>query len=475
MHTSAVIAAPQGGVPEILRTAVRPLFLLLLLLYPGPVWSAEPGTVLVHALNVRSGPGKEFPSLLSLGKGTRIVIEAREKGWLKIIHDGMTGYVLDDAALVRSVEAQKQDEPELKDLDRKAESIQRELEASEAALAETERNEREAITALNAAEEELDLARRQVREAEAAFTDLRAELERIEQACADHAKEISARENYASQRLIALYKLNWVGRIQLLATAESFFDVINRQAALSRILREDEALLDQLQTEQRTLETLLEQLNARKVEKRALELTLNARIAKLSAEQERRSVLLEKVRGRKSSARLAIMDLQKASRELETTLQHLQSAPQNSTAGAAGTAANPFDTFKGLLNWPVRGKVLTFFGPSRDEKYNVTNFQSGINIQAERGEPIRAVSDGYAVFANWFKGFGNMLIIDHGDHYYTVYAHLEEVFKVKGDRVEKDEVIATVGDSGSLIGPALHFEVRHHDKPMDPLQWMKKG
>jgi murein hydrolase activator len=67
-----------------------------------------------------------------------------------------------------------------------------------------------------------------------------------------------------------------------------------------------------------------------------------------------------------------------------------------------------------------------------------------------------------------------MLIIDHGDHYYTVYAHLEEVFKIKGDRVEKDEVIATVGDSGSLMGPGLHFEVRHHGKPMDPLQWIKK-
>jgi septal ring factor EnvC (AmiA/AmiB activator) len=103
------------------------------------------------------------------------------------------------------------------------------------------------------------------------------------------------------------------------------------------------------------------------------------------------------------------------------------------------------------------------------------NFRSGIDIQAERGEPIRSISAGLTIYANWFKGFGNMIIIDHGDHYYTVYAHLEEVFKVKGDRVEKGEVIATVGDSGSLMGPALHFEVRHHGKPVDPLKWIRKG
>jgi septal ring factor EnvC (AmiA/AmiB activator) len=168
--------------------------------------------------------------------------------------------------------------------------------------------------------------------------------------------------------------------------------------------------------------------------------------------------------------------LEKASRELEMTLQSLQSRPSVTTAQPnAIRTPSSFDAHKGLLNWPVRGKIVTSFGQSRDEKYDVTTFQSGINIQAARGEPVHAVSEGDTIYSGWFKSFGNMLIVDHGDHYYTVYAHLEEVFKVKGDRVEKDEVIATLGDSGSLIGPALHFEVRHHGKPVDPLQWIKKG
>ena len=460
--------------PKAACKALALYILLGLLLCTGRAWSAETGTVQVGELNVRSGPGRHFPVLLKLTKGTRVHIDSRENGWLKINHQGVNGYILDQESLVRILAAVPAPS-ELKKPDRRAEEIQRELEASEAALAETERKEREAVAALNAAEEELNLARRQVREAEAALSDLRAEIEQVEQTYADRAREISTHEAHAARRLVALYKLNWVGRVQLLATAESFYDFINRQTALSRILSQDEALLEKLHDEQRTLETLLEQLNTRKVEQRSLELTLTARVKKLNSEQERRSALLEKVRGRKSLARLAMLDLQNASRELDSTLQQMQSAPRDRAQTTAVSAVRQFDAYKGLLNWPVKGKILTFFGPGRDEKYDVVNFQSGINIQAERGEPIRAVSDGYTVFASWFKGFGNMLIIDHGDHYYTVYAHLEEVFKVKGARVEKDEVIATVGDSGSLVGPALHFEVRHHDKPMDPLQWIKKG
>jgi septal ring factor EnvC (AmiA/AmiB activator) len=100
------------------------------------------------------------------------------------------------------------------------------------------------------------------------------------------------------------------------------------------------------------------------------------------------------------------------------------------------------------------------------------NFRSGIEIQAERGEPIRSVRDGRILFASWFKGYGNMIIIDHGKNYCTVYAHAEELFKQKGDTVLAQEVIATVGDTGSTPGPGLYFEVRHHGKPMNPITWI---
>jgi septal ring factor EnvC (AmiA/AmiB activator) len=134
-----------------------------------------------------------------------------------------------------------------------------------------------------------------------------------------------------------------------------------------------------------------------------------------------------------------------------------------------------FSAHKGLLIMPVNGTIISSFGPYKNQKYNVTNFRSGIDIKADKGEPIRSVFKGKVLYCDWFKGYGNMIIIDHGHNYYTVYAHLEETFKSKGDEVDAGEVIATVGDTGSLEGARLHFEVRHHGKPVDPLTWLKKG
>ena len=146
------------------------------------------------------------------------------------------------------------------------------------------------------------------------------------------------------------------------------------------------------------------------------------------------------------------------------------------SAGKAGDpsgASAPFSGLKGLLNMPVKGKITSSFGSYRNAAFNVTNFRSGIDIQTDKGEPVRAVHNGRILYASWFKGYGNMMIIDHGASYYTVYAHVEEMFKSIGDRVDGGDVIATAGDTGSMNGARLYFEVRHHGKPLDPMDWLK--
>jgi len=165
--------------------------------------------------------------------------------------------------------------------------------------------------------------------------------------------------------------------------------------------------------------------------------------------------------------------LQRAAEELDRTLSSLPSGKEKAAVGKHTGKVAGFEKLQGLLSMPVKGKIVSFFGPYRDTRLNVVNFQNGIDVEADRGEPVRAVASGYTMFASWVQGYGNLIIIDHGQHYYTVYAHLEEMFKVKGEAVDKDEVIATVGDSGSLAGPGLHFEIRHGGKPLDPMDWFK--
>ncbi|MFZ1985664.1 MAG: peptidoglycan DD-metalloendopeptidase family protein [Desulfatitalea sp.] len=478
--------------------------LICLVLRAGPALAAETATVLASNLNVHSGPGESHGVVFKLAEKSRVRVLARSDGWLKIEYNGRQGYIVDSTRFVRLKEVapakpevpsppptKEPEQTQLKDLQREAEELEEKLKASQSQLERMTQKERGVLNEVNATEQALDSARRQVREARAEMDTLQHKVEEIQQRYTLFEKEIRSGEAYAAQRLVALYKLNFMGRVQLLATANSFFDFVNRKSALERILSQDEAVLDKLRGDQAALETLLEQLNASRVQKRASEIALNQRIGALAAEQERRSVLLRKIRGEQELERAALLALRQAAQELDSTIEGLEPAvparvPEKrpapstqQTAQAAPAPATPenlaFESHKGLLDWPVKGKIVSVFGPYTDRKSNLVNFQSGINIQAERGEPIRAVADGYTIFANWFKGFGNMLIVDHGNHYYTVYAHLEELFKVKGDRVEKGEVIATVGDSGSLSGPALHFEVRHHGKPIDPLKWINKG
>ena len=124
---------------------------------------------------------------------------------------------------------------------------------------------------------------------------------------------------------------------------------------------------------------------------------------------------------------------------------------------------------------PVTGKIVSLFGPFENPEFGVRNFRSGIVIATEAGTPVRSVGSGEVIYAGWFKGYGHMLIIDHGDHYYTLYAHAGELLKEKGDAVGSGEVIARTGDGGGLQGPGLHFEVRHHGKPLDPMEWLETG
>ncbi|MBU4185728.1 MAG: M23 family metallopeptidase, partial [Proteobacteria bacterium] len=166
--------------------------------------------------------------------------------------------------------------------------------------------------------------------------------------------------------------------------------------------------------------------------------------------------------------------LKNSANELDQTIKAL-SIEFNQFKQVEKIKTKNFASFKGLLNMPVKGKIISFFGHYKNTKFNVKNFRNGIDIEADRGEPIYAVSDGLIIYSSWFKGYGNMIIIAHGENYYSVYAHIEELFKTKGDKVEKDEVIATVGDTGSIVGSGLYFELRHHGKPMNPLEWLTLG
>ena len=135
-----------------------------------------------------------------------------------------------------------------------------------------------------------------------------------------------------------------------------------------------------------------------------------------------------------------------------------------------GAAQKPFAQLKGQLAWPTRGRLTAKFGSSRD--IGDLKWQ-GVFISAGTGQPVHAVSSGRIAYADWLKGFGLLVILDHGSGYMSLYGHNESLYKETGAWVEPNEVIATVGSSGGKYKSGLYFEVRHQGKPVNPVKWFK--
>ena len=210
------------------------------------------------------------------------------------------------------------------------------------------------------------------------------------------------------------------------------------------------------------------QKSLKKVKARILE-----KKSQINKQKKKKSALLKKVRSEKQTYQIAVRELEKSSLELQSLIDRLKKELTTRKGDFIPEDGKGFAMLKGKLLFPVSGKIISRYGNQIDPKLNTVTFQKGIEISTKRGKEIKAIYEGKVIYADWFKGYGNIIIIDHGGSYYSLSAHLSEIYKSVGDRVEAGEVIALSGDTGSLKGPCLYFELRHHGKPLNPLHWLR--
>ncbi|MEW6671945.1 MAG: peptidoglycan DD-metalloendopeptidase family protein [Thermodesulfobacteriota bacterium] len=479
---------PKDAATRSLRAVVLLVLWVVIATSPAPLSGAEiigTGIVTASKLNMRGSPNPSAPILMVLNRDTKVKILKQENEWLHILCNETAGYVRNrnryvkilSVAQEKITDAEKPLQPAVEKkerLQKESQEIQQKLSEHRQEVITFTKKEVELVESLNEIDQSIDSARKQV-------AALRAEIDIADEKIKENAAfskeliiKISQTETYASRRLVALYKLNWLGRFNVLASAESMYGLFQRKFALEKILTHDDYIRQELQSNKVRLEHLQEQLQDEKTNKLSLEESIQRQINLMSRKRAERTGLLDEIRDKKSMELAAIETLKQSAQALDQQVKLLSMSPKQPLREEKESAKR-FDELKGLLKIPVKGTIITSFGSYLNTRFNVLNFRSGIDIKADRGEPIRAVGAGSIIYASWFKGYGNMIIIDHGDSFYTVYAHVEEFFKSKGDVVESDEVIATAGDTGSMIGSGLYFEVRHRGKPLDPLEWIKKG
>ncbi len=271
------------------------------------------------------------------------------------------------------------------------------------------------------------------------------------------------------KRSVALYKISDMQYLQVLFSSSSYVDILKRYKYLKLILNQDSRLIDEYDNNKRLLSEKAEIIKKEKEKLDEIIKKVKNKGEEILADKNAKEILLRKVRREKSYHLRVLKELSAAANKLEKLVIKLQ----KNSADSKLLYKEKFSDFKGVLETPVRGNVISYFGKERVSKFNTYLFNNGIKISAKVGQDVIAVFSGRVVFADWFRGYGKVIIMEHGEGYYTVYSHLSRLIKGAGSLVQRGEVIAKSGDTGSLSGACLYFEVRHKGRSVDPMDWLE--
>ncbi|HEX7128220.1 MAG TPA: peptidoglycan DD-metalloendopeptidase family protein, partial [Thermodesulfobacteriota bacterium] len=285
--------------------------------------------------------------------------------------------------------------------------------------------------------------------------------------------ELALQRRALEARAVALYKLGPLGPVQALLSASSLADLAKRARYLRAVLEADREQVRRYEAGRAALRRETAALAAQERELAALTRRQRDLADRLEAEQAARRDLLRAIQDEQSLAAAAAEELQAAAEALKALLARLEAeAVARALQGEQARPAGGFAAARGRLALPVAGEIVTPFGPREHPRFRTVTVSNGIEIRAPAGADVRAVADGRVVFAGWFRGYGKMLILDHGDQFYTLYAHAAELYKAVGEAVRQGDRVASVGDTGTLGDPVLYFEIRQAGKPLDPAEWL---
>lgn len=351
--------------------------------------------------------------------------------------------------------------------------IEKQLKKKKEELTRVEKKEQTTLSQIDAINKKLSETQNQLNRLDSTLDHLSAEALDIDNQLKKIDQQMAEQEKLLQARLIALYKFKRSGGIVRTAfDSRSYADLSQKIKYLLLILGQDQDVINRLD-ETRDLKE--RKKNALMENQEALKQTRLHRIemeSQVSRQKQDKSALLQTIRSEKELHLAAVRELEQSSRKLQNLIDDLEKRLEQKQEQFIPPSGMGFAVLKGKLPLPVSGKIISTFGNRTDPELNTVFFQKGIELAARQGESIRAIYHGKVAYADWFKGYGNMIIIDHGEGYYSLSAHLSEIVKKVGEAVEAGEVIARAGDTGSLKGTCLYFELRHHGKPLDPAQWL---
>ncbi len=351
--------------------------------------------------------------------------------------------------------------------------IKKKIQEEKQRVQEISKKETSVISQLNNLDRTLAAREKELKTLNQKLASVDQKVRKTNQDLGSLSSNIDAQETLLLNRLVALYKFGDVETPQLLFSSGSYEDFQSSRRYLTAILEQDRRLIDEYRKRKAVVGTYQQQLKGDEQELKGLKNKAEQKKGEIQRDLLQKGKLLDGVRQEKQIHLAAIRDLEAASAQLQGLLNRLEKEHQEKAREKAFIPSGKgFSALRGKLPFPVRGKIITSFGKNENPRFNTFTVQKGIEIEASLGAGIRAVYDGRVLYSDWFKGYGKILIIDHGEGYYTLSGHASSLLKAVGEEVRAGEVVALVGDTGSLKGPCLYFEIRQRGKPLDPMEWL---
>lgn len=267
------------------------------------------------------------------------------------------------------------------------------------------------------------------------------------------------------RRLRALARMPQGARMIFLGQAESFRSYLRVSRLLRLLANHDRKIAADYREQSYRLERLEDELARREAELAEMEAELRLERNAVAETRSVRVELLRRIASNRETGRRAAKERRRAREALGSLVGKMK---------PRGRLSSNFSRNAGKLPWPTQGLLAGRFGEERDEAYGTRTRIDGWELRAPAGTKVQAISGGVVVYADWLRAYGQLVIVDHGDGFHSLYAHLAKIAVPVGQEVDTGDRLGSVGDTGSLQGTLLYFEIRRDGTPQDPAQWLRR-
>lgn len=299
------------------------------------------------------------------------------------------------------------------------------------------------------------------------------EIEEINGRMAALRQRIGDRRSSILTRLRVQYMEGRFGYLKALLAADDYGDLQRRVQYLSAVSRREYDLLDAHRQDVERLQEVERQREAARQEMLTYKQNTDRKLEEIQGIKREKHAFLAKITHEKESYDRAVAELERSASRVDALLKDLEARRRAAAARPKKDFAG-IHPFKGALHWPADGEVVSRFGRQKHPTFDTYVQKKGIEIKTEEGSAIRAVMPGTVAFADWLKGYGLVVIVDHGNGFFSLYAHASKLLAKVGDQVQTGQTIGETGDTGLTGENTLYFELREGAEPVDPLAWLAK-